>query len=160
MLKMAALRRAIVTVRVFIFIGFLCACTSNDVKTVSDSVLVAETEQVVMSSDPQQRSEERSDHGSETGEQQHWHETLTDRNEAAGDEEPLSDDSDPGLSDDPEDVSSYTAPPTKDQFQEELVIRPLHSGDIYASFQFQTLWDTDFLQKGKKGCIKPVILTL
>ncbi|XP_051947447.1 GPI transamidase component PIG-T [Xyrauchen texanus] len=38
----------------------------------------------------------------------------------------------------------------KDQFQEELVIRPLHSGDIYASFQFRTLWDTDFLQEGKK----------
>uniref|UniRef100_A0A4W5NU97 Phosphatidylinositol glycan anchor biosynthesis class T n=1 Tax=Hucho hucho TaxID=62062 RepID=A0A4W5NU97_9TELE len=29
---------------------------------------------------------------------------------------------------------------------EELVIRPLHSGDTYASFQFRTLWDTDFLR--------------
>ncbi|XP_071227826.1 GPI transamidase component PIG-T-like [Salvelinus alpinus] len=37
-------------------------------------------------------------------------------------------------------------PPAKDQFQEELVIRPLHSGDTYASFQFRTLWDTDFLR--------------
>ncbi|XP_064155735.1 GPI transamidase component PIG-T [Anguilla rostrata] len=37
-----------------------------------------------------------------------------------------------------------------DQFQEELVIRPLHSGDIYSSFQFRTRWDTDFFQKGKK----------
>lgn len=45
-----------------------------------------------------------------------------------------------------------TAPPRpfKDEFKEELVIRPLHSGDIYASFQFRTLWDTDFLQ-GKRG---------
>ena len=38
----------------------------------------------------------------------------------------------------------------KDDFKEELVLRPLHSGDIYASFQFRTLWDTDFLQ-GKRG---------
>lgn len=37
----------------------------------------------------------------------------------------------------------------RDDFQEELVIRPLHSGDIYASFQFRTLWDTDF--SGNKG---------
>ncbi|KAJ8257275.1 hypothetical protein GJAV_G00183840 [Gymnothorax javanicus] len=37
-----------------------------------------------------------------------------------------------------------------DQFQEELVIRPLQSGDIYSSFQFRTRWDTDFFQKGKK----------
>ncbi|XP_061114042.1 GPI transamidase component PIG-T [Conger conger] len=37
-----------------------------------------------------------------------------------------------------------------DQFEEELVIRPLHSGDIYSSFQFRTRWDTDFFQKGKK----------
>ncbi|XP_056589551.1 GPI transamidase component PIG-T [Triplophysa dalaica] len=41
-------------------------------------------------------------------------------------------------------------PAPKDQFQEELIIRPLHSGDIYASFQFRTLWDTDFLQEGNK----------
>ncbi|XP_072305005.1 GPI transamidase component PIG-T [Eucyclogobius newberryi] len=37
----------------------------------------------------------------------------------------------------------------KEDFQEELVIRPLHSGDIYASFQFRTLWETDFM-KGNK----------
>ncbi|TMS16552.1 GPI transamidase component PIG-T [Larimichthys crocea] len=37
----------------------------------------------------------------------------------------------------------------KDDFQEELVIRPLHSGDIYASFQFRTVWETDFM-KGNK----------
>lgn len=45
------------------------------------------------------------------------------------------------------------SPPTStsnDDFQEELVIRPLHSGDIYASFQFRTLWHTDFRRsKGK-----------
>ncbi|KAI4881914.1 hypothetical protein NFI96_021089 [Prochilodus magdalenae] len=37
-----------------------------------------------------------------------------------------------------------------DQCEEELVIRPLHSGDIYASFQFRTQWDTDFLHQEKK----------
>lgn len=41
-------------------------------------------------------------------------------------------------------------PKPKDDFREELVIRPLHSGDIYASFQFRTLWKTDFREnKGK-----------
>ncbi|XP_065142341.1 GPI transamidase component PIG-T [Paramisgurnus dabryanus] len=48
------------------------------------------------------------------------------------------------------DSESSASPKVKDQFQEELVIRPLHSGDIYASFQFSTLWDTDFLQDGEK----------
>lgn len=38
----------------------------------------------------------------------------------------------------------------KDDFQEELVIRPLHSGDVYASFQFRTVWETDFT-RGHKG---------
>ncbi|KAI7790148.1 GPI transamidase component PIG-T [Triplophysa rosa] len=46
--------------------------------------------------------------------------------------------------------SESARPAPKDQFQEELIIRPLHSGDIYASFQFRTLWDTDFLQQGNK----------
>lgn len=41
-------------------------------------------------------------------------------------------------------------PQPKDDFQEELIIRPLHSGDVYASFQFRTLWETDFL-RGNKG---------
>lgn len=40
-------------------------------------------------------------------------------------------------------------PQPKDDFQEELVIRPLHSGDIYASFQFRTLWQTDFMRGNK-----------
>lgn len=47
-------------------------------------------------------------------------------------------------------VLPSSAPKPKDDFQEELVIRPLHSGDIYASFQFRTLWKTDFSEnKGK-----------
>lgn len=43
-----------------------------------------------------------------------------------------------------------STPQHKDDFQEELVVRPLHSGDIYASFQFRTLWQTDFMS-GNKG---------
>lgn len=50
----------------------------------------------------------------------------------------------------PETVVPPSVPQPKDDFQEELVIRPLHSGDIYASFQFRTLWETDFM-RGKKG---------
>ncbi|XP_019130206.1 GPI transamidase component PIG-T [Larimichthys crocea] len=42
-----------------------------------------------------------------------------------------------------------SVPRPRDDFQEELVIRPLHSGDIYASFQFRTVWETDFM-KGNK----------
>uniref|UniRef100_A0A4W5NZ59 Phosphatidylinositol glycan anchor biosynthesis class T n=1 Tax=Hucho hucho TaxID=62062 RepID=A0A4W5NZ59_9TELE len=42
---------------------------------------------------------------------------------------------------------------------EELVIRPLHSGDTYASFQFRTLWDTDFL-RGKWSLFKMFSCTL
>ncbi len=53
-------------------------------------------------------------------------------------------------SDGTKDSESFTAA-ARDQFQEELVIRPLHSGDIYASFQFRTLWDIDFLQERQKG---------
>ncbi|KAK9953764.1 hypothetical protein ABG768_015891 [Culter alburnus] len=53
-------------------------------------------------------------------------------------------------SDGTEDSEPFRPAPAKDEFQEELVIRPLHSGDIYASFQFRTLWDTDFLQEGQK----------
>ncbi|XP_068454288.1 GPI transamidase component PIG-T [Clinocottus analis] len=48
-----------------------------------------------------------------------------------------------------ETVVPSSAPQPKDDFQEELVIRPLHSGDIYASFQFRTLWETDFMRGNK-----------
>ncbi|KAM9855209.1 GPI transamidase component PIG-T [Aulostomus maculatus] len=40
-------------------------------------------------------------------------------------------------------------PHPSDDFQEELVLRPLHSGDIYASFQFRVRWDTDFTRGNK-----------
>lgn len=49
-----------------------------------------------------------------------------------------------------ENVFSSSASEAKHDFREELVIRPLHSGDIYASFQFRTLWKTNFREnKGK-----------
>lgn len=50
----------------------------------------------------------------------------------------------------PETAVPSSIPQPKDDFQEEMVIRPLHSGDIYASFQFRTLWETDFM-RGNKG---------
>lgn len=46
-------------------------------------------------------------------------------------------------------VAPSSTPQLRDDFQEELVIRPLHSGDIYASFQFRTLWETDFMGGNK-----------
>ncbi|XP_073327071.1 GPI transamidase component PIG-T [Pagrus major] len=49
----------------------------------------------------------------------------------------------------PETVVLSSVPQPKDDFQEELVIRPLHSGDIYASFQFRTVWETDFTRGNK-----------
>ncbi|XP_048873356.1 GPI transamidase component PIG-T isoform X2 [Brienomyrus brachyistius] len=48
------------------------------------------------------------------------------------------------------DEAEFKHPLAKDQFQEELVIKPLPSGDIYSSFQFRTRWDIDFFQPGKK----------
>lgn len=49
-----------------------------------------------------------------------------------------------------ENVFSSSVSEAKHDFREELVIRPLHSGDIYASFQFRTLWKTNFREnKGK-----------
>ncbi|KAL7864598.1 hypothetical protein AOLI_G00160180 [Acnodon oligacanthus] len=79
--------------------------------------------------------------------------------------EKLSDDTGPGTGSEaeqsgPATVSSGSEAPggggggaavsLPDSCEEELLIRPLHSGDIYASFQFRTLWDTDFLHQGKK----------
>lgn len=55
------------------------------------------------------------------------------------------------------DEAEFKRPLAKDQFQEELVIKPLPSGDIYSSFQFRTRWDIDFFQPGKKGKNVPKI---
>jgi hypothetical protein len=34
--------------------------------------------------------------------------------------------------------------PLKDYFDEELLLKPLPSGHVYAYFQFTTLWDVEF----------------
>ncbi|KAG9269478.1 GPI transamidase component PIG-T isoform X1 [Astyanax mexicanus] len=52
--------------------------------------------------------------------------------------------------DEPAEAAAGGAVSPPDQCDEELVLRPLRSGDIYASFQFRTQWDTDFLHHGKK----------
>lgn len=40
------------------------------------------------------------------------------------------------------------AEPARDSLREELVITPLPSGDVAATFQFRTRWDSD-LQRGE-----------
>ena len=37
-----------------------------------------------------------------------------------------------------------TCIPSKDYFDEELLLKPLPSGHIYAYFQFTTVWDVEF----------------
>jgi hypothetical protein len=37
-----------------------------------------------------------------------------------------------------------TSVPSKDYFDEELLLKPLPSGHIYAYFQFTTVWDVEF----------------
>ncbi|RVE70401.1 hypothetical protein OJAV_G00064000 [Oryzias javanicus] len=68
----------------------------------------------------------------QTAEERRWEETEVKESQQASDTEVLP-------------LKSQA----KEDFQEELVIRPLHSGDIYASFQFRTVWETDFM-KGNK----------
>jgi len=43
-----------------------------------------------------------------------------------------------------ESVSSVTSTQQKDYFDEELLLKPLPSGHVYAYFQFTTLWDVEF----------------
>ena len=38
----------------------------------------------------------------------------------------------------------------KDVFHEELLLRPLKTGHVYAHFQFTTVWDVDI--RDKKAC--------
>jgi phosphatidylinositol glycan class T len=39
---------------------------------------------------------------------------------------------------------SVSCTPSKDFFDEELLLKPLPSGHIYAYFQFTTVWDVEF----------------
>jgi hypothetical protein len=40
-------------------------------------------------------------------------------------------------------ISAVICTPQKDYFDEELLLKPLPSGHVYAYFQFTTLWDIE-----------------
>uniref|UniRef100_UPI003AAAE831 GPI transamidase component PIG-T isoform X1 n=1 Tax=Centroberyx gerrardi TaxID=166262 RepID=UPI003AAAE831 len=129
----------------------LCSLSVFIVADVQETTPVSEPDatavnnpQTVLTSDPQTAA----DTGEETPEEplveeKRWEATEVEA--ATPDDAP----SDSQAASDPETVVSPPVPQSKDDFQEELVIRPLHSGDIYASFQFRTLWDTDFMGGNK-----------
>lgn len=56
-------------------------------------------------------------------------------------------------------VSSVICTPQKDYFDEELLLKPLPSGHVYAYFQFTTLWDVEFEATSCKlsSCIRIVL---
>ncbi|XP_071372412.1 GPI transamidase component PIG-T isoform X1 [Centroberyx affinis] len=129
----------------------LCCLSVFIVADVQETTPVSEPDgtavnnpQTVLTSDPQTAA----DTGEETPEEplveeKRWEATEVEA--ATPDDAP----SDSQAASDPETVVSPPVPQSKDDFQEELVIRPLHSDDIYASFQFRTLWDTDFMGGNK-----------
>jgi hypothetical protein len=41
-------------------------------------------------------------------------------------------------------LHSITCAPQKDYFDEELLLKPLSSGHVYAYFQFTTIWEVEF----------------
>lgn len=128
-------------------VSLILACTCESVENPNKSVkynAVDQSAPQAASLGEPQRMEESSKERVQAGRHQ-WHETSIGTDSAHGDSR-----ADSGLDDSSGDSKSFTTPPAKDQFQEELVIRPLHSGDIYASFQFRTQLDTDFTQEGKK----------
>lgn len=43
------------------------------------------------------------------------------------------------------------AEPPRDSLREELVITPLPSGDVAATFQFRTRWDSELQREGGEG---------
>ncbi|XP_034029113.1 GPI transamidase component PIG-T [Thalassophryne amazonica] len=76
-------------------------------------------------------------HRAVVGEDRLWEETAVEEAASIGEQLPSAVEASAGV------------PPPIDDFQEELVLRPLHSGDIYASFQFRTLWETDFTTRNR-----------
>lgn len=117
---MAPRKCAWAAVFIWIFVSLILTCKCDDVKNSNES----------------DRGDEVDQHVEESSNEEVQAEHETDAAFKGTDAES-------GMNDN----KSFT---TKDHFQEELVIRPLHSGDIYASFQFRTQLETDFLQ-GKKG---------
>ncbi|KAB5546424.1 hypothetical protein PHYPO_G00071870 [Pangasianodon hypophthalmus] len=138
---MAALRLGWAAVFIWIFVSLILTCKCDSVEKSNESV---RDEEVARSPDEPEHAEESSNDEVQA-EKQQWHTTDFGMNEALEDSKAHS-----GGNDSPGDSRAFKAPPAKDHFQEELVIRPLHSGDIYASFQFRTQLDTDFVQEGKK----------
>lgn len=140
---MAALKWGWAAVFILIFVSLTLTCKCDSVGNPDETV----NDKTVGQSSTQQHEEESSTEEVQAEEQQ-WQTTDFGINDALEDNK-----ADSGVNDSPGGSKSFTPPPAKDHFQEELVIRPLHSGDIYATFQFRTQLDTDFLQEGEKGCL-------
>lgn len=136
---------------ILIFVSLFLTCKCDNVENSNESV----RDKDVDPSASQAASPGETRHGEESSteevqaEKQQWHTTEFGINDALEADKADS----KTLNDSPGDSKSFTPPPAKDHFQEELVIRPLHSGDIYASFQFGIQLDTDFEQEEKKGCL-------
>uniref|UniRef100_A0A8C5BN00 Phosphatidylinositol glycan anchor biosynthesis, class T n=1 Tax=Gadus morhua TaxID=8049 RepID=A0A8C5BN00_GADMO len=108
--------------------------------TTEEEELTTEEEELTREEEEQTREEEEEQQTTAQQEEQtkRWEATELE-------EEHVHDAAVPPLAGDPPAADPPSPPPSKDDFQEELVIRPLHSGDIYASFQFRTVWDADFM---------------
>ncbi|KAF5909026.1 GPI transamidase component PIG-T-like, partial [Clarias magur] len=132
---MAAHKWEWTAVFVLIFAILICTCKCESVENLKEKEVTLEA-----------ASPSETHHAEEVqAETQHWQATDSGVKEALGDIE-----ADSRINDAHGDRKTFTKPPAKDHFQEELVIRPLHSGDVYASFQFRTQLDTDFVQEGQK----------
>lgn len=130
-----------------ISVSLILTCKCDSVENVVEAVRDKDADQTMPEAASQQHEEESS-HEEVQAEEQQWHTTDFGMNDAHRDNK-----ADSGTKDSRGDSRSFTPSPAKDHFQEELVIRPLRSGDIYATFQFGTQLDADFLQEGKKGCL-------
>ncbi|XP_053338794.1 GPI transamidase component PIG-T [Clarias gariepinus] len=137
---MAALKWDWTAMFILIFASLIFTCKCDSVENLNEKEITLEAARPSET----QHAEESSTEEVQADTQQ-WQATDSGVNEALGDSEAVS-----GINDAPGDRKSFTKPPAKDHFQEELVIRPLHSGDIYANFQFRTQLDTDFVQEGQK----------
>lgn len=136
--KMAALKWGWAVMFIWIFITLILTCKCDSVENSDESV------RGMGAGRSESQHGEHSSNAELQAEQLHWDTTDFGFNDNKADS---------GVTGSPGDTKSFTPPPAKDHFQEELVIRPLHSGDIYGSFQFRTQLNTDFLQEEKKGCL-------
>nr|XP_006639610.1 PREDICTED: GPI transamidase component PIG-T [Lepisosteus oculatus] len=146
---MAACRCSVVLLAVVIVGGYVVSAAEPDrAQTGRSSELLKDSADTIASQlDKNDHVEERQPETSpRTESESQWEpsEVRLDRTEP------------PENEDGPPDTADSSVPPkteperTRDEFQEELVIRPLPTGDVYSSFQFRTRWDTDFFHQGKK----------